>query len=451
MGMFDRIRKWFSARVVKEAPEAAEGALVGANVKAGFAYRRTTEGFSSFDLAKDAAAEALKKVGQENFSVALVYSAYEHAPKDVAAGISAAIPGPWLGCTTSGEITSAGLFEDAIVVSVISSPRIKFGVGVGTNVCQDDEGAGKTAIGMALESLTAKGGAMQEGTNYIVMHGSTGGEEGIIRGLQQEVGNIPVVGGTAGNALTENPPYVFANGKAYTDAVVLGLMSSDVITVVDSGHGWKSTGKVGLVTKANPPEARKETLWHKISTIDNRPAAEWYAEQISALKGSEVSVDTLKQYYPFVTFGGSSGIGGTGYPTGIKDPQGQIWTRDVHSVEDDLGLTFWAYIPEGTGIEVLEGTPDTLTDRSKIAASDLFKKYAKFKPVMMFDFNCVGRKIYLTKVNKLDGEYEEIKKFTKGIPIAGFYTHGEQACYGGLNQHCNLTITRLLITDTLAT
>jgi len=70
---------------------------------------------------------------------------------------------------------------------------------------------------------------------------------------------------------------------------------------------------------------------------------------------------------------------------------------------------------------------------------------------MMFDFNCVGRKIYLSKVNKLVGEYEEIKKLTKGVPIVGFYTHGEQACYGGLNQHCNLTITRLLITDTIAT
>ena len=308
MGMFERIRKWFRSREVKEAPEAAEGATVGANVKAGFAYRRAMEGVSAFDLAKDAATEALNRVGAENFSVALVYSAYEHNPKDVAAGISAAIPGPWLGCTTSGEITSAGLFEDSIVVSAISSPRIKFGVGFGTNVCKADESAGKTAINMALESLTAKGGALKEGSNYIIMHGSTGGEEGIIRGLQQEVGNIPVVGGTAGNALTENPPYVFANGKAYTDAVVLGLMASDVITVVDSGHGWKSTGKVGLVTKANPPEARKQTLWHKVYTIDNRPAAEWYAEQISELKGSDVSVETLKQYYPFVTFGGSSRI-----------------------------------------------------------------------------------------------------------------------------------------------
>ena len=108
MGMFDRIRKFFRSREIKEAPEAAEGAIVGANVVAGFAYRRTTEGMSTFDLAKDAAAEALGRVGSENFSVALVYSAYEHNPKDVASGVSAAIPGPWLGCTTSGEITSAG-------------------------------------------------------------------------------------------------------------------------------------------------------------------------------------------------------------------------------------------------------------------------------------------------------------------------------------------------------
>ncbi|MFX1518819.1 MAG: FIST N-terminal domain-containing protein [Promethearchaeota archaeon] len=193
MGMFARIRKWFRSREVKEAPEAAEGAAVGANVRAGFAYRRAMEGMSAFDLAKDAATEALNRVGTEDFSMALVYSAYEHNPKDVAAGISAALSGPWIGSTTSGEITSAGLFEDSIVVSVINSPHIKFGVGFGTNVCKDDEGAGKTAINMALESLTAKGGALKEGSNYIVMHGSTGGEEGVIRGIQQEVGNIPVV------------------------------------------------------------------------------------------------------------------------------------------------------------------------------------------------------------------------------------------------------------------
>jgi len=448
----DRIRRWMRSRQVTELPkEAYEGVIIGKNVKAGFAHRRSTEGVSTFDLAKEAASEALKKVGSEYFSVALVYSAYEHNPKDVVAGVSSVLPTPWLGCTTSGEITPAGLFDDSIVVAVINSPKIKFGVGVGTNVCEDDVSAGKAAINMALESLAAKGKTLKEGENYILMHGSVGGEEGIIRGIQEVVGNIPVVGGTAGNALTDNPPYVFANGKAYTDAVVLGLMASEVITVIDSGHGWRSTGSVGLVTKAAPPEERKKTLWHKVYTIDNRPAAEWYAEQVSKLKGTEVSVETLKQYYPFVTFGGTSGIGGTGYPCGVKDPQGRIWTRDVHSVEEDGSLTFWSYIPEGTAIEVLEGTPETMLEQSEAAAKELFKKYGKFKPVIMFDFNCVGRKIYLAKVGKLEEEYNIIRKYAKGVPIVGFYTHGEQACYSGLNQHCNLTITRLLITDTAVT
>lgn len=464
--------------------EAYEGVIVGKNVRAGFAYRRTTEGVSDFELAKTVAFESLKKIDGESLSLALVYSAYEYNPQEVAAGINAGflefaaierkdrkVPHiqefslgemkkyptaidrnfPWIGCTTSGEITSAGLFEDSIVVAVISSPYVKFGVGVGTNVCEDDVGAGKAAINMALDSLTAKGGALKEGTNYILMHGSVGGEEGVMRGLQEEIGNIPVVGGTAGNALTENPPYVFVNGKAFTDAVVLGLMSSELVTIVDSGHGWKPTGKAGLVTKVAPPDDRKKTLWHKVHTIDNHPAAEWYAEQISELKGSEIFIETLKQFYPFVTFGGASGLGGTGYPIGIKDPQGRIWTRDIHSVEEDGSLTFWSYIPEGIGLEVLEGTPDTLTDRSEADAKDLFFKYGKFRPVIMFDYNNVGRKIYLTKVNRLKEEYRNIQKFTKRMPIVGFYTHGEQVCYSGLNQHCNLTITRLLITDTLAT
>ena len=461
--------------------EAYEGVIVGKNVKTGFAYRRTTEGVSDFDLAKITASEALKKFGGESFSLALVYSAYEYNPKEVAAGINAGflasatidrkVPRiqefslgemkkyptaidrnfPWIGCTTSGEITSAGLFEDSIVVAVVSSPYIKFGVGVGTNVSEDDVSAGKTALNMALESLTAKGGALKEGTNYILMHGVVGGEEGIMKGIQEEFGNIPLVGGTAGNALTENAPYIFANGKVYTDAVVLGLMASEVIMIVESGHGWRTTGKMGLVTKTAPPEDRKKTLWHKVYTIDNRPAAEWYSEQISEIKGVEIPVETLEQYYPFVTFGGSSGLGGTGYPIGIKDLQGRIWTRDIHSVEDDRSLTFWSYIPEGIGLEVLEGTPDTLTDRSEADAKDLFNKYEKFTPVIMFDYNSVGRKIYLSKVNKLREEYRNIQKFTKRIPIVGFYTHGEQIRYGGLNQHCNLTITRLLITDTLVT
>ncbi|WP_287582327.1 FIST signal transduction protein [Candidatus Borrarchaeum sp.] len=461
--------------------ESYEGVIVGKNVKTGFAYRRTTEGVSDFDLAKITASEALKKFGGESFSLALVYSAYEYNPKEVAAGINAGflasatinrkVPRiqefslgemkkyptaidrnfPWIGCTTSGEITSAGLFEDSIVVAIISSPYIKFGVGVGKNVSETDTDAGKAALNMALGSLTAKGGALKEGTNYILMHGSVGGEEGVMRGIQEEFGNIPVVGGTAGNALTENPSYVFVNGKAYTDAVVLGLISSEVFMVIDSGHGWKPTGKVGLVTKAAPPENRKQTLWHKVYTINNQPAAEWYAEQISELKGSEIFVEAIKQYYPFVTFGGASGLGGTGYPIGIKDPQGRIWTRDIHSVEEDGSLTFWSYIPEGIGLQVLEGTPDTLTDKSEADAKDLFDKYEKFKPVIMFDYNSVGRKIYLSKVNKLREEYRNIQKFTKRMPIVGFYTHGEQVRSGGLNQHCNLTITRLLITDTLVT
>jgi len=449
MGMFNRLRQKLRTRQVTEIP--AEGVVFGKNVRAGFAYRRGTEGVSAFDLAKEAAAEALKQVGQEDFSIAMVYSAYEFPPKEVAAGIGAAISGPWIGCTTVGEITSAGLFEDSIVVAVISSPHIKVGVGVGQSISEDDEAAGRIAIEMALESLKNKGKTMKEGENFVLVHGSVGGEEGVIRGLQEVVGNIPVVGGTAGNALTENPAYVFANGKAYTNAAVVGLVSSKVVTAIDSGHGWKPTGKIGLVTKTDPPEIRRTTGTHIVYTIDNRPAAEWYAEKISELKGSEITVDTLKQYYPFVTFGGASGLGGTGYPCGVKDPQGRIWARDIHGINADGSIDFWSYIPEGTGIEVLTGTPETLIDRSEASVKELFNKYKKFNPVIMFDYNCCGRKMYLGKVNKLEEEYSKIRKYTKETPLVGFYSMGEQACYAGLNFHCNLTTTRLLITDTLTT
>lgn len=447
MGMFDRLRQRLRQRKVTEIP--AEGAVIGKNVRAAFAYRRTMDGVSTFDLAKDAATEALNKVGQENSGLAMVYSAYEFPPKDVAAGVGAVISGPWLGCTTSGEISSAGLFEDSIIVAVVSSPYLKVGIGVGEAISDDDEAAGKTATNMALKSLNAKGSSTKEGENFVLVHGSVGGEEGVIRGIQEVIGNVPVVGGTAGNALTENPAYVFANGKAYTNAAVVGLVSSKLITTIDSGHGWSSTGKRGLVTKSDPPEMRRKTGTHIVYTIDNRPAAEWYAEKISEIKGSEVTVDTLRQYYPFVTFGGASGLGGTGHPCGVKDPQGRIWARDIHGIKEDGAVDFWSYIPEGTGIEVLEGTPDTLIERSEASAKELFNKYGKFKPVMMFDYNCVGRKMYLGKVNKLEDEYSKIRKYTKGTPIVGYYTHGEQACYAGLNFHCNLTTTRLLITDTL--
>jgi hypothetical protein len=427
---------------------------VEGNVKAGFGYRRHTEKMSTFELAEAAASEARKKTGTQNFSIALVYSAYEYTPKEVAAGINAAIPGPatierempWIGCTTSGEITSEGLFEDSIVVAIICSPYIKFGVGVATKVSEDDVGAGKQAISMAVESLLLKGRALKDAKNYVLMHSTIGGEEGILRGIQEVLGNIPVVGGTAGNSVTDNPPYVFINGRAYKNAVVLGLMSTAVHIVIDTRHGWQSAGKMGLVTKVDPPEVRKKTLIHKVYTVNNIPAAEWYAGQISELKGINLSVDTLRDYYPFTAFGGQSGLGGTGHPCGVKDPQGKIWPRNIGPIEKDDSLTFWCYTPEGSGLEILQGTPEALLDASESATKELFSKHVEFKPVIMFDYNCVGRKIYLGKGNKHEEEYSNIKKYAK-IPIVGFYSHGEQTHYAGYNYHCDLTLTRLLITD----
>ncbi|MCD6522591.1 MAG: FIST C-terminal domain-containing protein [Candidatus Diapherotrites archaeon] len=410
---------------------------MGARIRAGTG---TSHGKNA---GKKAAKEAMKNAGVNKCNFVVVYASSKYNPQailDQVVEITGDVP--LFGCTTAGNITEKGVHEDAVSVMVVDSNYFRVGVGVGQNVRKRPIDAGRTAAKNAMVSLEEdprlmslalfkkKPWEIARFNPYIsltAIDGLSGQEENVLQGIQKVVGSNPIFGGSAGDDLKLEKTFVFCNGKAYTDAVAVAVISTSLRTSFSSKHGWKPMNRTAIVTKAKG---------RRVFKLDDRPAAEVYAEMI----GRNVKELVNEKNIAFTS--------GLKHPFGVPDITGRLWLRHPMRINKDLSIDFFAEMPVSTIVMVMKGSSDTLLRAGKRVAEEA-KKELVGKPECGFIFNCVARKVFMKR--NAEREIKEIYKKVKA-PLIGFYTYGEQSpTMGGAICHKNQTIHLLLVSDSLIT
>jgi hypothetical protein len=309
-----------------------------------------------------------------------------------------------IGCTTDGEISSAGFSTGSAVLGGIRSDQLEFELVGVTDIGRDSEQAGKDLATGFSDSI-----------RYIQLFsdGLSGDGSAILRGMASIfAGDVPISGGTSGDAGKFRKTWQFKGGRVLTDAAVAIGFSGDFKLGTGVRSGWTPIGLPKKVTRA-----RGNILYE----LNGEPALNVY----------ERFLGKHAKNLPAV---------GVEYPLGIintfegQDENDPLLLRATMSVDrSDGSIQFAGEIPEGAMVHLTCGDRASILDATEEATRlGIAELGDNPEPALVFFYSCMARKTLLGLRTK--EELERVRaQFSPAVPVIGFYTYGEY-CRLGCNR-----------------
>ena len=310
-----------------------------------------------------------------------------------------------VGCTTAGEIGPSGYRDFSISGASFPADSFTLVAGLFDRLQQFDFERGQGFVNGLLQQLEAKVPHCEAKSSFafLMIDGLSVREEPVVRTFQNALGNIQLVGGSAGDDSCFVRTWVFFDGAFHADGAVLLLASTSVRFKTFKTQHFVSDNERLVVTEADP-------VRRIVKEINGLPAAEEYARVI----GSTVAdLGSLR----FANFPVVVVIDGTDY------------VRAIQKANDDGSLTFFCAIDEGLVLRVAHGE-DLLGNLNQSFAA-LHAEIGEPQAVLACD--CILRNLEITH----DGLKASVGELFRDHHAVGFSTYGEQ--YGGV--HVNQTLT----------
>ena len=314
-----------------------------------------------------------------------------------------------VGCTTAGEIGPAGCSDHSI--SGASFPAGSFAVATGLiDRLQGFEMAQAPSLvqGLLQRLEALKPGSDEDNTfAFLLIDGLSVREEPVTSALQEALGGLPLVGGSAGDGLNFGSTHVYFDGAFRADSAVLTLISTALPFKIFKTQHFVPTERRVVVTRADAE--------HRIvMELDGWPAAEEY----SRLAGTGLEgLDPMR----FATSPVVVVIDGTNY------------VRSIQKANPDGSLTFFCAIEEGIVLRVACGKD--LEENLKQALAEL--ETAVGPPQLVLGCDCILRRLEIIH----SGLVDRVGAMMRASNVVGFNSYGEQ--YHGV--HVNQTLTGVAI------
>lgn len=363
-------------------------------------------GTSSDSNPKEAGAEACRQALAKvsNPELFIVFSSSKFDQKEMLSGVKEISKDvPLIGCSTAGEITSAGAAEGSVAVMAIQSDSVDFTIGKGGDL--------KTGVREAGAQLAKDiTGRAKDKVNCLLMLTDVlnGNGAEVVRGIQDILGSDAlIVGGAAGDDFSFKQTFEYYNDDISSSTVVGVGLSGNVGIGIGVRHGWVS---IGMPMKATKSEGAV------LKELDGRPAVSIY-EDYFGKKAEELREEPLAKLA--IT-----------YPLGMSvEGSDELLIRDPITVDAEGAITCAAEIPEGAEVRLMIGSKEEAIVAAKDAAQKALAQLSGKTPRVAIIFNCIARR-------KLFGRYanDEITAIQgilgKDVPVIGFYTYGEIAPIG---------------------
>lgn len=357
----------------------------------------------AYKAGKESAEKALAELkGKAGLAVAFCTVHYDEAA--FVKGIREVVgDAPLMGGTSFGGILTPGgyIHSDTGVggVLLLSSPEMVFGVG-GADIGEDVRAAGTKAVKAAIRQAGKK---ESDPVTALYLIPPPGTEERLIRGIQDVVGRVPLIGGSAASQGGEDPWKQFANDKVMVNGVVVGAIYSSLPFGASYTGAFKPTDKHGVITKVRDRRNLVEINGRKALDV----YAEWVGMKVDGLMGGEILLKSVP------------------LPLGRRDVGADHWWI-MHPVNanEDGSIDTGSDMAEGMGVTLMQATLDEVADGAtqvvKLALADL-----DGEPGAVIVGHCGGRAMALgtetmVKVGK------EIKAGLGDVPFIGWLTFGEQ-------------------------
>jgi hypothetical protein len=304
-----------------------------------------------------------------------------------------------VGCSTSGEISPNGVFDDSLQITAITWEKTM--QRVLSFKMNDMQNSFEAAANLARQLIADTLRTVLVFSDGLHVNGSE-----LLQGFQSELGDIPIVGGMAGDDAAFVKTLQICNETVSENLVIaVGLYGNNLVSASGALGGWKPYGPPRKITKS-----QKNVVFE----MDGKPA--------------------LPLYRMYIGDAFAKGLPGSGlkFPLAIIE-EGK---RDVEKIRTLLAidpknnsLTFAGNVEEGETVRLCQTNHDRLVEGASGAANMItgaLKPDQINQAGLALCVSCVGRKGVMA-AQTVD-EINAVKQiFGSQTSIAGFYSYGEFA------------------------
>ena len=361
------------------------------------------QGKSSKNDVQGAVRELAEQIRQPNSRVCLVFFSDEYDQQELGQALQEHLPGPVIGCTTAGQLSETGFQRGGISGASLASDELSVVPYLIRPLSARAEQVGKIAEDiqerLSLSNVPAFG--------FLLVDGLSMQEEVLISALYMALGNIPIVGGSAGDSLKFKQTCVYYNGELWHDAAVFTLFLTTLPFHVFKHQHFIPTTKRLVVTAADPEK-------RLVREINGEPAVAAYAELIGK------SVDQLNP----VVF--------SQHPLMLRIGN-DYYVRSISNIEPDGCLKFLCAIDSGSVLTIGQGNSaiDALNRDLQKVQEDMGD------PAIIIGCDCILRRLEMEE----QGIDDSVGKLMAKSKVVGFSTYGEQFN----SVHVNQTFTGIAI------
>ena len=349
----------------------------------------------------------------------IVFCSDSYDLPELLAGINEASGGaPLVGCSTAGEIATNGPGDAGVVVTAIGGTGFSVSIALAEGASQDLRGAG-VAAALCVDSVEP----LDHKVLMLLTDGLAGDQQEIVRGAYSVAGGeIPLVGGCAGDDMKMKATYQLFNDRVVSDAVIGAAIASDGPLGIGVRHGWRPVGDSFLVTRSSN---------NRVYSLDDQPALDVYLKLLDAPE------DAYTDHTAFTRFAMT-------HPLGLARRSAEPHVRYVADADFvERSLICIAEVPQGGTANLLQGDEESVLRATDGACGDALQNLSG-QPLGLIAFDCIARRGVLGEEG-ITTEVDRISEHAHGAPVAGFYTYGEFARTHGLSGFHNQTLVVLAL------
>lgn len=301
---------------------------------------------------------------------------------------------PVAGCTTAGELGPLGMRDFSLVGASFSAEAFRIGGGLITDLrnsaTADLQNFARSQLNAAADRTGF--GSSPASFGYLLIDGLSRSEESVCSILQTELGDIPLLGGSAGDDLKFRRTQVYFQGRFHDDAAVLLLIETTLPYRIFLTQHFQPSAERLVVTAA-------DTDQRVVHEINGLPAADEYARLIG------VAPDAL----------GPAVFAANPVVVMID---GNHYVRSIRSANADGSLAFYCAIEEGLVLRIAHGRDfsQNLADSFEAVNREIGK------PLITLACDCVLRKLEAIA----DNAAESVNRILAENRVLGFNGYGEQ-------------------------
>jgi hypothetical protein len=360
--------------------------------------------------AADAAREFHSAVAQPELALVVFFCSAHYDLDVLGAEMGRLFAGvPVVGCTTAGEIGPAGYCDRSISGASFAAGNFASVVGGIHGLREFDVSRAQSLTQDLMQGLESARPGTDAANAFalLLIDGLSVREEPVTRALQGALGEIALVGGSAGDGLDFSTTHVYVDGAFHSDSAALVLVSTPLPFVMFKTQHFVPTDQRVVVTAA---DAERRI----VKELDGLPAAAEYAR----LVGADVTrLDPMRfAAQPVVVM-----IDGTNY------------VRSIQKANGDGSLTLFCAIEEGLVLRAGRGAD--LVENLAATFAELEDEIGR--PQLILGCDCILRKLEISQ----RGLISAVESLLEANNVVGFNTYGEQ--YRGV--HVNQTFTGIAI------